>query len=1411
MIGYSAKTPTDDKPFPTDGSAREAAKHYVSLGLAPIPVPYRSKGCVIPDWQSLRIQAHQIEDHFDHRQNIGVLNGLPSGNLADVDLDCPEAIAAAHFLLPPTGWKFGRPSRRRSHWVYCSFPCIDTASQGFRDLDGSMLVELRGTGGQTIYPPSVHEDTGESVEWDEFGKLADVPSNFLGERVGEVAAVAILARHWTVKGSRQDAYMALAGGILRAGCDIARAKRVVAAIAEVTKDEEKSKRLAACDQTSKKLKNDEPATGFTRLSELLGERGKELVSRVCDFLQLNSENSEYSAHGEAWPAPILLSDVPDVPEFPVECLPAWMADYCVDVAIALQVPVDLNAMLVLAFAAAAFARKVVVEIRDGWTEPLNIFCVVALPPGERKSAAFAKAMRPVAKFEAELIEKAAPAIAEAETRLRQQQAKLSYLEKQLAKEQDAANAEAMREQAADLAREISNAIMPVQPVLIVDDETPESLDKTLAAQGGRLLIAAPEGTIFEIVKGRYSDKPIFDVFLKAHAGDTLRTGRVTRGRNSVERAALTTALAVQPDVIQGLAEDASMKGRGFLGRFLYSLPKSSVGHREIAAPAASAAVVALYERSMRALWNCDYSSASEETDAPHILRFSPESDEVLQAFERQLEPKLSPDGEYASMGGWANKLSGAVARIAGILHLCKHAEEGFAVHVPIAADTVRDAARIGFGYLLPHARAAFFTMGLNENVANARHLLKWLLREKVERFQKRDLHQSNRARFKLVDDLDPVIALMERHYLIRPLPTKDRGGRGRKPSPCYEVNPQLLGSQKTQNTQKSQVGGREARPKESADVGGTAEPRSQKSQNTQNPPNADEEDGPNFALALDKDGLRIAMEAVSAASEVALDIETTGLDPDSDRIRLLSVAVARENAPPAVHLVDVSVVDPAPLLEVLRTKNLLIHNAAFDLGFLARLGFTPSGNVCDTMIREQVLVAGTNESASLEACCQRRLRRSLDKTEQKSDWTGKLNRSQLTYAAIDVQVLFPLKATQQAEIERARLSEVVAVEEACVPTLIWLARSGVSVDAEQWKTIGEQALADAATLRGKLNAAATPSAVGLFGPQEWNWDSNVQSLKALNASGCELCSTDEDALAAADHPLARLLMEYRTARKRCGAFGTNWLKHLGRDGRVRCQWRQVGAASGRMSCSSPNLQQIPRGDYRTCIKAPPGRVLVKADYSQIELRIAAKITGDEALLEAYQRGDDLHVVIAQRVLGVETVAKADRQLAKALNFGLLYGMGAKGFMKYAMTQYGLAMSMEEAARYRDGFFEAYPGLRRWHELVRLRKARETRTLAGRRRILPAEISDTLRLNTPVQGTGADGLKQALAILWSRREEIGGAFPVLVVHDEIVLEAAQTDCERVGAWLKAVMVEGMKPLIDPVPVEVEVSIGASWGQ
>ena len=338
---------------------------------------------------------------------------------------------------------------------------------------------------------------------------------------------------------------------------------------------------------------------------------------------------------------------------------------------------------------------------------------------------------------------------------------------------------------------------------------------------------------------------------------------------------------------------------------------------------------------------------------------------------------------------------------------------------------------------------------------------------------------------------------------------------------------------------------------------------------------------------------------------------------------------------------------------------------------------------------------------------------------------------------------------------------------------------------------------------------------------------------AFQELGITLESTDDGALAAIDHPLAALLRDFRGLSKRVGTYGRAWLgKHVGMDGRVLPSWNQLGADSGRMSCSDPNLQQIPRGsDFRSCFVAGPGKVLVKADYSQIELRIAAKVANEQVMIEAYKKGVDLHRLTAGRVLGkAETdVTKADRQIAKSLNFGLLYGMGWRGLRSYAQANYGVSLSDEQAQSYRDAFFRTYPGLRSWHQRVirdldsRFRAdpdgVHEVWTLGGRKRLLLVarqrrdgtrytSVPDTL--NAPVQGTGADGLKGAIARLWETRAECPGVMPVIFCHDEIVLEVAEADANRAAEWLKRCMVEAVAPVIEPVPVEVEVTIGRTWG-
>jgi DNA polymerase-1 len=564
-----------------------------------------------------------------------------------------------------------------------------------------------------------------------------------------------------------------------------------------------------------------------------------------------------------------------------------------------------------------------------------------------------------------------------------------------------------------------------------------------------------------------------------------------------------------------------------------------------------------------------------------------------------------------------------------------------------------------------------------------------------------------------------------------------------------------------------------------------------------------------YRLVTDAADLELVAAALDEAPAVALDLETTGLDPRSDRVRLLSVAARTISGECFAYLVDCFATDPAPLFPLLAGRALVGHNLQFDLQFLARRGFEP-GAAHDTMLLSQ-LVHGTRRPRgfhTLARVAERELGEKLPKELQRSDWSGALTPEQLGYAARDVLVLLPLLDALRAKIRETGQERVAAIEGRCLPAVAWLASSGVGFDPPAWEALAHEATKRAEALSARLDAAAPRRDGCLLTEGAWNWSSPEQVREAFAAAGVALDSTDDGALAAADHPLAALLREYRSASKRASTYGPKWAAGAYRGGRLFAGWRQIGADPGRMACAAPNLQNLPRGGrYRACLTAPAGRVLVKADYSQIELRIAAKVAGERKMLACYRAGEDLHALTARLILGKEDVTGADRQVAKSLNFGLLYGMGAEGLRAYARSTYGVELTEDEARCYREAFFTAYPGLRRWHRSVP-RAPADTRTLTGRRRQGVRRFTE--KLNTPVQGTGADGLKAALALLWERRGDCPGAFPVLAVHDEIVVEADAGQADAAAAWLRQAMVGGMAPLIAPVPVEVEVKTSRTWG-
>lgn len=512
------------------------------------------------------------------------------------------------------------------------------------------------------------------------------------------------------------------------------------------------------------------------------------------------QQQEKESKPEPWQPPIPLEAIGDLPEFPVDCLPPPIARFCREEAIATQTPVDLVAMLVLGAGGAGLAKKLKVHIRDSWFEHVNIFVVAALPPGERKSTVFNHVKDPVMKAEAEEIEACRDLIAEAESELRIMQSTLKAKEGQAAKEEDPEELKTLLGDCKELAKCIANFIVPAKPQYVVDDCTPEALAKMLTEQGGRLFQASAEGTAFEIAKGRYSDTANLDVYLKGHANDALRTNRIGREREIEDEPALSVALAVQPDCIEGLNDDPSMRGRGFLARFLYAIPTSKVGTRMIAAPPVSKEAAAQYESIMLSLWKLDWNKDQDGNRKPYILAFSGEADAALREFETWLEPQLLPGGELAELAGWANKLAGAVARLSGIVHMLDCASDlGQGWMYPIGEDIVLRIIALAKEYLIPHAKAAFQMMVGSAARCDAIRVIDRLKTDLCELcvsvngvplFSKRDLHAKvfggNRRKS---EEVDRCLDLLEDHLYIRAIDMGKTSRRGRKPSQKYEVNP----------------------------------------------------------------------------------------------------------------------------------------------------------------------------------------------------------------------------------------------------------------------------------------------------------------------------------------------------------------------------------------------------------------------------------------------------------------------------------------------------------------------------------------------------------------------------------------------------------------------------------------------
>jgi DNA polymerase-1 len=545
------------------------------------------------------------------------------------------------------------------------------------------------------------------------------------------------------------------------------------------------------------------------------------------------------------------------------------------------------------------------------------------------------------------------------------------------------------------------------------------------------------------------------------------------------------------------------------------------------------------------------------------------------------------------------------------------------------------------------------------------------------------------------------------------------------------------------------------------------------------------------------------------------------------------------------------------------------HHLKFDWQFLAQLGFflvrpgSAATRLYDTMLVEQVLQNGRDLPCSLEAAAQRygiavhkEERAWFMGLDQRPAWQEPLPELQLRYLVQDVLVPLAIAAQQQERIRQAGVERIVQLEHDALPIVAEMERHGVLLDQVSWQRLArrqqerlERIEADLTATLGtiwtqwKERQEPLRQPLLLEGAARFSLHSLQQVREALEVvCGTPLSGLSEEALAPfADRAEVQEYLKWRKLQHWCTTFGVPFLRYVEEDGRIHADFRQVGARSGRIICQTPNLQQIPRrsvgepgdaepeeedeilvaGALRRCFVAPPGAKLLTVDLANIELRILAECAHDERMLTAFAEGRDLHSETARLVFGLPEEADprrerwgvlSMREVAKTVNFGLLYGMGPASLARR------VGVSLEEARLLMGRFFAAYPRVSSWLQRVSRQALRrgEARTLGGRVRWFkrqqagaePPGLLERAARNHPIQGTNADILKQALALLWQRLPV--EVHVVLVVHDELVLECPNERVEEAICVLQQSLMDACREWLPTVALpEPEVCCAPWW--
>jgi DNA polymerase-1 len=588
------------------------------------------------------------------------------------------------------------------------------------------------------------------------------------------------------------------------------------------------------------------------------------------------------------------------------------------------------------------------------------------------------------------------------------------------------------------------------------------------------------------------------------------------------------------------------------------------------------------------------------------------------------------------------------------------------------------------------------------------------------------------------------------------------------------------------------------------------------------------------------EALNALVERMSAAPVFGLDTETTSTDQMQARLVGISIATAERESwyipvghvqRPGERQLDLDVVAQAigPILAD-ETRNKVLHNAKYDMIVLERHGLPVRGRCDDTMLSAWLLSPNGRGISLREQAFQRLAVEMTDTSEVIGRGRTLTTMDQVAiesvgmYACADADMTLRLKSVLRKElVDRNQQDLYDSVEVPLVPVLCDMEMFGVLVDVAFLQDMSRRVAAQIHGLEQQIYSLAghplnlnSPKQLGDVLFQELHLPV-VRNTRTGYSTDASVLEELRDA-----HPIVGLLLDYRNLDKLRGTY-IDALPRLVHPitGRVHTSYNQAGTSTGRLSSSDPNLQNIPirneiGREVRRAFIAPPGHVLLSCDYSQVELRMLAHVSEDPAMTAAFDRDEDVHATTAAAIFGedLSAVSYEQRNMAKAINFGLMYGM----------SSYGLAartdLTHQQASAFIDAYFTRFAGVHRYlkNTIVQAKERGYVETIMGRRRYFPElmqpAVNQAVRgaaeraaVNMPIQGSAADVLKVAMIRLHQRLQTKDlDAQMILQVHDELVLEVAEQDLEPA----KDLLMETMANAVElRVPLKVDVSVGKNW--